>query len=497
VDTNGLMWIEKNGKRLVQQPGVVPANVIRVNKFIGKSNWLGDSPLQGIVSNFQLTNKNSAVNALPEITGAFEVSLTGRYDNVNGAFWQRLFDFGNGPEKDNVWLGQVGNTNDMCLEVWKDGKLTRLVAPGAIINGETATWKSGVDSNGLMWISKNGKVLAQQTGVVPANVIRINKFIGKSNWLGDAPLQGIAENFQLTNKISLQASNDVVSELKFNEITGPFQATMIARFDSTKLYAWQRIFDFGNGPAKDNVWFGQVGNSNDICLEVWRDGKSSRLTAHGALIDGQTATWKVGVDANALMWIEKNGVRLAQIVGLIPANIVRTNKLIGTSNWPGDAPLKGAVLGIDIVNSGQSSNGVLLNQPAQITGAFKIQLFARFDELAERAWQRVFDFGNGPQNDCILLGQCGNTSDMCFHVWKNGVLYSIHASQALKVNEMANWSVGIDTTGFMWISKNGKRIAEGQGTVPANVHRNNNFIGESNWPSDMKIRGVVAGLKVF
>jgi Domain of unknown function (DUF1929) len=497
VDVNGLMWIEKNGNQLVQQAGAVPANVIRVNKFIGKSNWIADSPLQGVVTNFQLTNKNSVLTALPEITGAFEVSLTGRYDNISGSSWQKLFDFSNGPEKDNVWLGQVGNSNDMCLEVWKDGKAIRLVAPGAIISGETSSWKAGVDTNGLMWIGKNGQILAQQAGVIPANVVRVNKFIAKSNWPGDGPLQGAVVNFQLTNKISVQSGSDVVSELKFSEITGPFKATMIARFDSIKIYAWQRIFDFGNGPEKDNVWFGQVGSSNDVCLEVWRDGKFSRLTAPGALVDGQTATWKVGVDGNGLMWIEKDSIRLSQMVGLIPANIVRTNKFIGTSNWPGDAPLKGAVLGIDIVNTNESSLGVLLNHPAQITGAFKIQVFARFDELSERAWQRVFDFGNGPQNNCILLGQCGNSSDMCFHIWKAGVLYSIQALQALKVNEMAAWSVGVDTTGLMWISKNGRRIAEGQGTVPANVQRHNNFIGESNLPSDMKIRGVVAGLKVI
>jgi hypothetical protein len=97
----------------------------------------------------------------------------------------------------------------------------------------------------------------------------------------------------------------------------------------------------------------------------------------------------------------------------------------------------------------------------------------------------------------ILLGQCGNSHDKCFHFWKAGVLYSIQALKALKVNEMAAWSVGVDTTSLMWISKNGKRIAEGQGAVPSNVQRHNNFIGESNWPFDMKIRGVVAGLKVM
>jgi hypothetical protein len=240
-----------------------------------------------------------------------------------------------------------------------------------------------------------------------------------------------------------------------------------------------------------------VAYSNDVCLEVWRDGKASRVIASNALRDGETANWKVGVDTSGLMWIEKNGICLAQILGFVPSNIIRYKKLLGSSNWDGDAPLKGAVLGIDIVNIGDTSDGGFLNNPEQITGPFQIHVMARFNELSEGAWQRIFDFGNGPQNDCIFLGQCGSSTDMCFQVWKNGIAYSLQAAQVLKVNEMANWSVGVDATGFMWITKNGKRVAEGQGAVPANVKRNKSFIGESNWPLDKKLKGIVAGLKVL
>jgi hypothetical protein len=137
---------------------------------------------------------------IKDITGSFEVSLTARFDNVNGFYWQRLFDFGNGPGMDNIWLGQCSNSKNMILEVWRDSKMYRVIANGAIVNGETANWKVGVDSSGLMWIEKNGHRLAQQQGVVPANVYRINKFIGKSNWSSDAPLRGAVTSICVTNK---------------------------------------------------------------------------------------------------------------------------------------------------------------------------------------------------------------------------------------------------------------------------------------------------------
>jgi serralysin len=274
-----------------------------------------------------------------EITGPFEISAVARYDNINGFYWQRVFDFGNGPELDNIWLGQLANTADMCLEVWRDGRMYRVVAVGAIINKEAATWKVGVEANGLMWIEKNGRRLAQQPGVVPANVIRVNKFIGKSNWHWDAPLVGSVTCLQIANKMG--TSN-------LPEINGAFVISVVARYDNFNGYFWQRVFDFGNGPALDNVWLGQLANSCDMCLEVWRDGIMYRVVAVGAIINNETVTWRVGVDASGLMWIEKNGRRLAQQQGIVPARVVRANKFIGKSNWHWDAPLLGVVESIQI-----------------------------------------------------------------------------------------------------------------------------------------------------
>jgi serralysin len=236
-------------------------------------------------------------------------------------------------------LGQWANTCDMCLEVWRDGKMCRVVAVGAIINNEAATWRVGVDANGLMWIEKNGRRLAQQQGIVPANVIRVNKFIGKSNWQADAPLVGSVTGLQITN---MPDANNLP------EINGAFVISVVARYDNFNGFYWQRVFDFGNGPALDNVWLGQWANTCDMCLEVWKDGRMCRVIAVGAIINNEAATWRVGVDANGLMWIEKNGRRLIQQQGIVPAKVVRVNKFIGKSNWQADAPLQGDVSSIQI-----------------------------------------------------------------------------------------------------------------------------------------------------
>jgi hypothetical protein len=70
-----------------------------------------------------------------------------------------------------------------------------------------------------------------------------------------------------------------------------------------------------------------------------------RVVAPGAIVAGQLISWKVGVDANGQMWIEKAGSRVAQAQGVVPANVQRNFNLIGSSNWGADTPLKGVVQG--------------------------------------------------------------------------------------------------------------------------------------------------------
>jgi hypothetical protein len=135
-----------------------------------------------------------------QIRGAFEITVTARFDNPNGASYQKVFDFGNGPSSDNVWFGQKSNLNTMSLSIWLGGTFAaRLDVTNAIVAGENAIWKCGADIGGLMWIEKNGIRLGQLQAVIPSNVARTKNLFGKSNWSSDAPLQGEVLDFNLIN----------------------------------------------------------------------------------------------------------------------------------------------------------------------------------------------------------------------------------------------------------------------------------------------------------
>jgi hypothetical protein len=280
-----------------------------------------------------------------EITGAFVVIVSARFDNVTSGWYQRVFDFGNGAEQDNIALGQIASSNDMYLLIVIGDKKTRCIATNAIVQGEVATWKAGVNSDGLQWLEKNGNRVCTIQGQIPRNVVRTKKLIGQSNWAADTPLKGAVLGIDVTN------AGEICDRLLLNkpdQIRGVFAITVQARFDAPQAGSWQRVFDFGNGGAKDNVALGQFSNTNDMTFEIWRDGARYRLIAPGAIITGELATWKVGVEANGLMLMEKSGTRIAKIQGILPAAVQRNSNLVGSSNWGLDTSLDGVVLGLTV-----------------------------------------------------------------------------------------------------------------------------------------------------
>jgi galactose oxidase len=126
-----------------------------------------------------------------DITGPFEIEVGLRFDEVENFKWQRVIELSNGPGKDEISFGQVANNGTMILEIWKDGKSFSVIAENSILMGQVTSWKFGVDSNGRMFIAKNGFLLAEnKLGAVPADVKRSVKLLGRSISPGIDSLHG-------------------------------------------------------------------------------------------------------------------------------------------------------------------------------------------------------------------------------------------------------------------------------------------------------------------
>lgn len=140
-----------------------------------------------------------------------------------------------------------------------------------------------------------------------------------------------------------------------------FTIEFIGEFGAN-LDNWERIFDFGNGAASDNIWVGRLYGTNDLTLEYFV-GSSSQGRCHttGGLLTGRELHhWIITVDANALCRIYQDGVEVQTSLqtgggvpvsgptsdgtqyAALPNNIARINNYVGASNWP-DRDFEGSI----------------------------------------------------------------------------------------------------------------------------------------------------------
>lgn len=302
------------------------------------------------------------------------------------------------------------------------------------------------------------------------------------------------------------------------EITGAFTVTVIARFDNLAAGWYQRLFDFGDGPDTNNIFLGQEGAGNNM-LFVHRTGATTPFcstSVSGAITEGTTDTWEAAIDVNGQVTLKKNGDILSSTdscAGLVPlANETRSSKLLGKSNWVADTDLMGAILGLKVVNHGETVSPIksmeMLNLPGQVFGKYFVaSLYARFDNLSTgREYQRFFGFGNGQQTSILAFAQIAATKDVYLELWQQNPvsgmaddIFQCKTNETVLVQgEMALWRVEM-IAGKFRIEKNGQLLKECDyptAPAPEAVYRQNLFVGESNWSSDAKTQGVILGLRV-
>lgn len=96
---------------------------------------------------------------------------------------ERIFDFGNGSQANNIWVG-MGDLNDMVIEVWHDNASPGWCrsANGSVGANEWAHWAVVLDGATCKWYKNN--TLSQSTNYtyLPWARTLTNNYLGKSNW---------------------------------------------------------------------------------------------------------------------------------------------------------------------------------------------------------------------------------------------------------------------------------------------------------------------------
>jgi hypothetical protein len=134
----------------------------------------------------------------------FETGITGEfwaYFTSTSYSWERLMDFGNGSNLDNIVFCRSGTSNDLYVGFYNtSGVLVNLYATGYITNGAFGHYVFTADGSALK-IYKNGvQVASTSTSYLPTSVSRTNTYIGRSNWSGDSYFQGSIPVVRLYNR---------------------------------------------------------------------------------------------------------------------------------------------------------------------------------------------------------------------------------------------------------------------------------------------------------
>lgn len=145
---------------------------------------------------------------MPDINGAFSLSVTARFDTVIGGTGQTVFDFGDGTRQNDILLAQVSNSATLEFVIFVGGQRFAVAADDAIVAGETAQWTVAVDAAGLMSLSKGASLLVQGQGADPADVDRDTAQVGAANADDKGPLNGAVSSLEFDGQEFIAGINE-------------------------------------------------------------------------------------------------------------------------------------------------------------------------------------------------------------------------------------------------------------------------------------------------
>jgi hypothetical protein len=81
------------------------------------------------------------VNIVKQITVPLMAWAWAKFDDLSGQqAWQHIFDFGIGPQLDNILCRQLVGTRDFFFEVWQGGSSQRVITLNTIEPGKLKLW---------------------------------------------------------------------------------------------------------------------------------------------------------------------------------------------------------------------------------------------------------------------------------------------------------------------------------------------------------------------
>ena len=213
-----------------------------------------------------------------------------------------------------------------------------------------------------------------------------------------------------------------------------------------------------------------------------------------------TQSWFVGAGRN---------LTLSGTITQVPAPDVlyyKFDEASGTTAADGSGNGRpGSLVGGATFVAGQVGNGVQLDGASGYVQAPSFQLsggpvtFAAwvYSSNPFGLWNRVFDFGDGPSSNNLLLAFSGTSGQMTLQNFVGAANQGAITSGAVfPTNTWVHVAVTI-TPGNAVMYWNGVAQASGNIGTLANTARANQYIGKSNWASDALFNGIIDDFRIY
>ena len=112
--------------------------------------------------------------------------------------WSRLFDLGNSSSQDNIVFGTLGNSNDLFFEIYNGTSSGgQIIVDDAIQLDQWQMYTATCDNSGNAKVYINGQLKKSGITASPQTLQRVNNYIGRSNWNGDAYYHGYMDDIRI------------------------------------------------------------------------------------------------------------------------------------------------------------------------------------------------------------------------------------------------------------------------------------------------------------
>jgi hypothetical protein len=115
--------------------------------------------------------------------------------------YERILDFGQGADDDNIWFGRDTGTDVLALEILTGATKSRCSSNAETIIPGVHTYSVVVSASGSCQFYRDGDARGSATTgqSLPTAVVRASNFIGDSNWTADAYFEGSIQSIVMYN----------------------------------------------------------------------------------------------------------------------------------------------------------------------------------------------------------------------------------------------------------------------------------------------------------